>query len=170
LWGTEKKTRGGFGGDSVAKVVQKHANHLTAVVKISMVNWKGGTGGEGCGSAGKTEQLAGDKVGIMHMTMFPQFQRVCLKNLITDEDVWLLYDVPRDMNREIEDRVVDRGGDVETVEWWTMLWSREDLSPIELRGRWQCSSQTAAAILYHRLEEIKKNERRGKMAKKRKTE
>ncbi len=52
----------------------------------------------------------------MHMTMFPQFQRVCLKNLITDEDVWLLYDVPRDMNREIEDRVVDRGGDVETVE------------------------------------------------------
>jgi hypothetical protein len=53
----------------------------------------------------------------MHMTMFPQFQRVCCKNHMTDEDVWLLYDVPRDMNREIEDRVVDRGGDLVRVEW-----------------------------------------------------
>jgi hypothetical protein len=36
---------------------------------------------------------------------------------MTDEDVWLLDGVRRDVNRDIMERLTDKGSKVETVDW-----------------------------------------------------
>jgi hypothetical protein len=46
----------------------------------------------------------------------------------TEEDVWLLDGLRRDVNREIRDKVTERGLKVEVIEWWTILGERDDLT------------------------------------------
>jgi hypothetical protein len=43
---------------------------------------------------------------------------------MTDEDVWLLDGVRLDVNKEIVDRMTDKGLRVETLQWWTLLGAR----------------------------------------------
>ncbi len=86
---------------------------------------------------------------------------------MTDEDVWLLDGVRRDVNRDIVDRLTDKGSKVETVDWWTLLGAREELTLSEVR-RLNCvddvnvhlrvrANKDAAENLYFRLLEIWRN-------------
>jgi hypothetical protein len=96
---------------------------------------------------------------------------------MTDEDVWLLDGVRRDVNKDIVDNVTGRGMGVETVEWWTLLGAREELTLTELR-RMECvdkdnvhlttrMNKNAADILCHRVFESKLMDRKSESAGKR---
>jgi hypothetical protein len=52
---------------------------------------------------------------------------------MTDEDVWLLDGVRRDVNKDILDRLRDREVRIETVDWWTLLGVREEMTLSEIR-------------------------------------
>ncbi len=54
---------------------------------------------------------------------------------MTDEDVWLLDGLRRDVNREIRDEVTERGLKVEVIEWWTILGEGDDLTISDIRKR-----------------------------------
>jgi hypothetical protein len=54
---------------------------------------------------------------------------------MTDEDVWLLDGLRRDVNREIRDEVTDRKLKVDIVEWWTLLGENDDLTITDIRKR-----------------------------------
>jgi hypothetical protein len=47
---------------------------------------------------------------------------------MTDEDVWLLDGVRQDVNKDIVDGVLDKGLRVETIDWWTLLGAREEMT------------------------------------------
>ncbi len=53
-------------------------------------------------------QTVGDNVTVVYLTMLPRFVRECCKSHMTDEDVWLLDDVRRNVNKDIGDRSSDR--------------------------------------------------------------
>ncbi len=59
----------------------------------------------------------------------------CCKDNMTDEDVWLLDGLSRDVNREIRDEVTDRKLKVDIVEWWTLLGENDDLTITDIRKR-----------------------------------
>jgi hypothetical protein len=67
------------------------------------------------------------------MMMFPRFFRVCCKDHLTDEDVWLTDRLRRDINREIREGIEVRGLGVETVEWWALSRASEDMALSEVR-------------------------------------
>jgi hypothetical protein len=54
---------------------------------------------------------------------------------MTEEDVWLLDGLRRDVNREIKDEVTDRRLNVEIIEWWTLMGEKEDLTISDVRKR-----------------------------------
>jgi hypothetical protein len=89
---------------------------------------------------------------------------------MTDEDVWLLDGVRRDVNKDIVDTLTVKDMGVETVEWWTLLGAKDELTLTELR-RMNCidtdnyhltplMNRSAADILCHRLVDSKVTERR----------
>jgi hypothetical protein len=68
------------------------------------------------------------------------------------------------VNKDIVDRVFDKGLGIETIDWWTLLGAREEMTLSELR-RVNCvdddnvhlrtkANKDAAEILLHRLLEI----------------
>jgi hypothetical protein len=81
----------------------------------------------------KVKETVGDKVDVAYVTMFPRFVRECCRDHMTDEDVWLLDGVRQDVNKDIVDRLTDKGIKVETVEWWTLLGAREEMTLSEIR-------------------------------------
>jgi hypothetical protein len=81
----------------------------------------------------KVKDMVGEKVVVVYLTMFPRSVRECCRSHMTDEDVWLLDGVRRDVNRDIVDRLTDKGSKVETVDWWTLLGAREEMTLSDLR-------------------------------------
>jgi hypothetical protein len=76
-----------------------------------------------------------DKVRVAVLTVPPRFVRPCCREHMTEEDVWLLDGLRRDVNREIRDEVSERGLKVEVIEWWTLLGERDDLTISDIRKR-----------------------------------
>jgi hypothetical protein len=60
----------------------------------------------------KMKDRVGETTGVLHMTMLPRFARECTRDM-TDEVLWLLDWIRRDVNKEITDRPTDRGVGVE---------------------------------------------------------
>jgi hypothetical protein len=168
----------GFGGERVVKVSRTESGqeewkvtyHLTDPVKINMVE-KAELVDRFVDMLQKVKEVVGEKMVVAQVTMFPRFIRECCKSHMTDEDVWLLDDVRRDVNKEIVDRVFDKGLRVETIDWWTLLGAREEMTLSELR-RVNCVdddnvhlrskvNKDAAEILLHRLLEIGREGGRG---------
>jgi hypothetical protein len=140
--------------------------HLTDPVKINMVE-KAELVDRFTDMIQEVKDMVGEKVEVVYLTMFPRFVRECCKMHMTDEDVWLMDGVRRDVNRDIVERLTDKGSKVETVDWWTLLGAREELTLSELR-RLNCvdddnvhlrirANKDAAENLYSRLLEIWKN-------------
>jgi hypothetical protein len=105
--------------------------------------------------------MLGDKVTVVHVTMFPRFVEQCCRGHMTDEDVWLLDGIRRDVNREIRDTVCDRDIGVEVVDWWQLVCAKNEMTLGELRRSSVVdddnvhltakSNRIAAASLLHRL-------------------
>jgi hypothetical protein len=76
-----------------------------------------------------------DRVRVVVLTVPPRFVKPCCREHMTEEDVWLLDGLRRDVNREIRDEVTERGLKVEVIEWWTILGEREDLTILDIRRR-----------------------------------
>jgi hypothetical protein len=168
----------GFGGERLVKVSRKEGGqeewkvtyHLTDPVKINMVE-KAELVDQFTDMLQKVKDVVGEKVVVAHVTMFPRFVRECCRSHMTDKDVWLLDGVRRDVNKDIVDRVMDKGLRVETIDWWTLLGAREEMTLSELR-RVNCvdddnvhlrgkANKDAAEILLHRLLEIRHDGARG---------
>jgi hypothetical protein len=79
------------------------------------------------------KSTVGDGVKVIHLTMFPRFVEQCCREHMTDEDVWLLDGIRRDVNREIKDGVTESGQEVEVVDWWTVIGARNELTVSEIR-------------------------------------
>ncbi len=130
----------GFGGERLVKVCRKENGqemwkvtyHLTDPVKISMVE-KAELVDRFTDLLQKVKETVGEKVDVLYVTMFPRFVRECCRDHMTDEDVWLLDGVRRDVNKDIVDRLSDRDVKIETVDWWTLLGVREEMTLSEIR-------------------------------------
>jgi hypothetical protein len=161
----------GFGGERVVKVCRKESGqevwkvtyHLTDPVKINMVE-KAELVDRFTELLQKVKETVGEKVEVAYVTMFPRFVRECCRDHMTDEDVWLLDGVRRDVNKDIVDRLTDRGAKIETVEWWTLLGAREEMTLSEIRRlncvdddnvhlRWK-ANKDAAEMLFRRMMEL----------------
>jgi hypothetical protein len=107
------------------------------------------------------KKTMGDGVRVVHVTMFPRFVEECCKSHMTDEDVWLLDGIRRDMNREIKETLLDIDIDIDVVDWWTLMGMRSELTVSELRRSDTVdkdnvhltvrANRVAAAALIHRL-------------------
>jgi hypothetical protein len=168
----------GFRGERIVKVSKSESGreewkvtyHLTDPVKINMVE-KAELVDRFVDMLQKVKEVVGEKVVVAQVTMFPRFVRECCKKHMTDEDVWLLDGVRRDVNKDIVDRVNDNGLRIETIDWWTLLGAREEMTLSELR-RADCvdddnvhlrvkTNKDAAEILFHRLLETVRESGRG---------
>ncbi len=150
--------------------------HLTDPVKINMLE-KAELVDRFTDMLQKVKETVGEKVDVVYVTMFPRFVRECCREHMTDEDVWLLDGVRRDVNKDIVDRMTDRGLKVETVERWTLLGASEEMTLSELR-RLNCvdddnvhlrgkANKDAAEIHCYRLFEIGRSGSRVDMSGKR---
>ncbi len=130
----------GFGGERTVKVTRKENGqeewevryHMTDQVKITMTQ-KRELVDRMTGFMEELNRVAGDGVRVVWVTIFPRFVKTCCKNHMTDEDVWLLDGVRRDVNREIKDGLAEQGQKVEVVEWWRLLGRDEDTTVTEIR-------------------------------------
>ncbi len=86
--------------------------------------------------------------------------------------------VRRDVNKDIVNRLTDKGIKVETVEWWTLLGAREEMKLSEIRRlncvdddnmhlRWK-ANKDAAEMLFRRMTEIGRSGTRWDLSGKRK--
>jgi hypothetical protein len=143
--------------------------HLTDPVKISMME-KAELVEQVVDLLGQVKVLGGNRVRVIHLTMFPRFTRECCKGHMTDEDVWLLDGVRCDVNKDIVDTLKVKDMGVEMLEWWTLLGAKDELTLTELR-RMDCidtdnvhlthrANRSAADILCHRLVDCKETDRR----------
>jgi hypothetical protein len=108
------------------------------------------------------------EVRIVHVTMFPSFVEQCCREHMTEEDVWLMDGIRRDVNREVKDMLLESGYDVEVVDWWTLVGARNELTVNEMRRSGMIdndnvhltgkSNRVAAASLMCRLLEKKESE------------
>jgi hypothetical protein len=179
-----KEGERGFGGERLVKVKKLRDGreewnvtyHLTDPVKISMME-KAELVEQMVDLLGQVKGLGGNRVRVIHLTMFPCFTRECCRGHMTDEDVWLLDGVRRDVNKDIVDTLTVKDMGVETMEWWTLLGAKDELTLTELR-RMNCIdadnvhlttlvNRSAADILCHRLVDGKETDRRMENAGKR---
>ncbi len=96
---------------------------------------------------------------------------------MADEDVWLLDGVRRDVNKEIVDMMTEKGLGVLTVERWTLLGARDEMTLGELRKMnyvgndnvhlRNITNRNAAETLCHRLLEMGRRGSRLEMSGKR---
>jgi hypothetical protein len=135
-----KESARGFGGERQVRVCRKRDGvdewtvtyHMTDPVRITM--------SEKMVLVEKMVELlteikgtVGEGVKVVHLTMFPRFVEQCCKDHMTDEDVWLLDGIRRDVNREIKDGLTESGKSVEVVDWWTVIGARNELTISEMR-------------------------------------
>ncbi len=136
--------------------------HLTDSVKINMVE-KAELVDRFTDLLQKVKETVGEKFEVVYVTMFPRFVRECCRDHMTDKDVWLLDGVRRDVNKDIVDRLTDRGVKIETVDWCTLLGAREEMTLSEIRRlncvdddnvhlRWK-ANKDAAEMLFRRMME-----------------
>jgi hypothetical protein len=104
----------------------------------------------------------------LHATMFPRFVERCCGDHMTDEDVWLVDGIRRDVNREVKEGLIDSGAGVELVDWWTLVGARNEMTVNEIRKFGMVDTdnvhltrrmnRSAAAALMHRLLETRTRE------------
>jgi hypothetical protein len=116
----------------------------------------------------ETKRTVGNEVRVVHITMFPRFVDRCCREHMTEEDVWLLDGIRRDVNRETKDGVRESGYDVDIVDWWTLIGARNEMTVNEIRRArivdmdnvhlTSSSNRNAASVLLFRIVEKKNGE------------
>jgi hypothetical protein len=108
--------------------------HMTDPVKITMAE-KAELVDRMANMVDDVRRMVDETVRVVMVTIPPRFVKPCCKEHMTDEDVWLLGGLRRDVNREIRDELTDRKLDVDIVEWWTLLGESDDLTITDIRKR-----------------------------------
>ncbi len=106
--------------------------HLTDPVKITMTE-KAELVEKMVDMMVDMKRTVGSEVRVVHVTMFPRFVEQCCREHMTEEDVWLLDGIRRDVNRETKDMLLESGYDIEVVDWWTLAGARSELTVNEVR-------------------------------------
>ncbi len=135
-----KENARGFGGERQVRVCRKRDGvdewtvtyHMTDPVRITMAE-KMVLVEKMVDLLTEIKSTVGDGVKVIHLMMFPRFVEQCCKDHMTDEDVWLLDGIRRDVNREVKDGVTESGRSVEVVDWWTVIGARNELTVSEIR-------------------------------------
>ncbi len=170
-----KEDARGFGGERQVRVFRKRDGedewtmtyHMTDPVRITMVE-KMVLVKKMVDLLTEVKNTVGDVVKVIHLTMFPRFVEQCCREHMTDEDVWLLDGIRRDINREVKDGVTESGREVEVVDWWTVIGAQYELTVSEIRkSEIVCGdnvhltnnvNRSAADALMHRLFERRPRE------------
>jgi hypothetical protein len=137
-----KEGERGFAGEREVRIVRRQNGeedwsvryHLTDPVKITMAE-KAELVDKVVTFVEDIRDMTDDKVRVVVLTIPPRFVKPCCRDHMTDEDVWLLDGLRRDVNREIRDELTERGLKVEVVEWWTLLGEGDDLTISDIRKR-----------------------------------
>jgi hypothetical protein len=163
-----KEGERGFGGERQVRVVKNSDGeeewtvtyHMTDPVRITMTE-KVELVESMVELVVELKRVVGDEVRVIHATMFPRFVERCCDDHMTDEDVWLFDGIRRDVNRELKDGLMDSGVVVETVDWWTMVGARNEMTVNEIKRFGMVDSdnvhltrkmnRNAASALLHRL-------------------
>jgi hypothetical protein len=135
-----KEGERGFGGERRVKVTRDKDGddewnmtyHLTDPVKLTMTE-KAELVEKMVDMMVDMKRCVGEDVRIVHVTMFPRFVEQCCREHMTDEDVWLMDGIRRDVNREVKDMLLESGYDIEVVDWWTLIGARNELTVNEMR-------------------------------------
>jgi hypothetical protein len=163
-----KEGERGFEGERQVRIVKNRDGedewqvtyHMTDPVKIPMTEKVELVDGM-VDMMTEVKRAVGDMVSVFHVTMFPRFVEQCCRDHMTDEDVWLLDGIRRDVNREIKETMCERDSGVEVVDWWQMVNARNEMTLGELRRAGVVdgdnvhltarSNRIAAASLMYRL-------------------
>jgi hypothetical protein len=135
-----KEGERGFGGERHVRVTKDKDGddewdltyHLTDPVKITMTE-KAELVEKMVDMMVDMKRTVGSEVRVVHVTMFPRFVEQCCREHMTEEDVWLLDGIRRDVNRETKDMLLESGYDIEVVDWWTLAGARSELTVNEVR-------------------------------------
>jgi hypothetical protein len=170
-----KEGERGFGGERQVRVVKNSDGedewtvtyHMTDPVRITMTEKADLVEGM-VELIGGIKRTVGDEVRVLHATMFPRFVERCCDDHMTEEDVWLFDGIRRDVNREIKDGLSESVVGVETVDWWTMVGARNEMTVNEIKRFGMVDidnvhltrkmNRTAASALMHRLLETRPRE------------
>ncbi len=163
-----KEGERGFEGERQIRIVKNRDGedewqvtyHMTDPVKIPMTEKVELVDGM-VDMMTEVKRTVGDTVSVVHVTMFPRFVEQCCRDHMTDEDVWLLDGIRRDVNREIKETMCDRNSGVEVIDWWQLVNARNEMTASELRRSGTVdgdnvhltnrSNRIVAASLLHRL-------------------
>jgi hypothetical protein len=137
-----KEDERGFAGEREVRIVRKENGeedwtvryHLTDPVKITMAE-KVELVDRMVNFVEEVRGMVGEKAKVVVVTVPPRFVKPCCKEHMTEEDMWLLDSLRRDVNREIRDELVDRKLNVENVEWWMLIGEKDDLTITDIRRR-----------------------------------
>ncbi len=143
-----KEGERGFGGERVVRIVKKGGGreewqvryHLTDPVKISMTE-KTELINRVTGLMSDVRKMTGSKVSVIYMSMMPRFVNECCKGHMTDEEVWLLNGLRRDVDKEIVDRMTEIG--VQVLNWWTLLGMRQEMTLTDVRRQGVLDAETS---------------------------
>ncbi len=170
-----KEGERGFGGERRVRVTKDKDGddewnmtyHLTDPVKLTMTE-KAELVEKMVDMMVDMKRCVGEDVRIVHVTMFPRFVEQCCREHMTEEEVWLLDGIRRDVNREVKDMLLESGYDIEVVDWWTLVGARNELTVNEMRRSGMIdndnvhltskSNRVAAASLMCRLLEKRESE------------
>jgi hypothetical protein len=119
-----KKEGRGFGGERQVRIEKKRSGeevwkvtyHMTDPAKINMIE-RSELVERFVDMTEKVKNLVGDRVTVVHVTMFPRFTKECCRAHMAEEDVWLLDGLRRDVNKEIVDGLKDKQTDIKIMEW-----------------------------------------------------
>jgi hypothetical protein len=70
---------------------------------------------------------------VSYVTMFPRHVEPCCDRHMTQEDVWVMDSIRRDVDRDIVDMLGDGDDGVSVIEWWDVLGFEKDMTVKEMQ-------------------------------------
>jgi hypothetical protein len=71
---------------------------------------------------------------VNYLSMFPRHVTVCCSDHMTEEDVWMMDGIRREVDREVKDLLTDCDDFVTVLDWWDMLGLDKDMTVEETRN------------------------------------
>jgi hypothetical protein len=104
--------------------------HMTEPRKISMAERRGLV--DRFAGMIRTMQVSCPEAEINYLTMFPRFAKVCCQDHMTEEDVFMMDGIRRDVDKDIKEMLTDNDEGVGVMEWWDILGFDKDLTVTEI--------------------------------------
>jgi hypothetical protein len=70
---------------------------------------------------------------VNYLSMFPRHVSVCCSEHMTEEDVWMMDGIRREVDREVKDMLTDNEDFVTVMDWWDILGLDGDMTVDETR-------------------------------------